>query len=385
MDSTMNHTKERSITLKHLLISDQKMIGIKFYPDKVIQALIKELPNPRWSEKYGMVILPNNKTNLDLIFKTFKGVCWINCSHFFTNRPVNKANEPLSVDSYRKRIPKEGWKFLPEAFLEKLEIRRYSLNTAKSYIIHFEHFINRYKHVANLLELGEREINGYISEMIVQKKSDAYIKMSVNAIKFYYEVVLEMPNRFYDIRQIKPAEILPKIIAKEEVLAMIDLTKNIKHKCIISLLYSSGLRRQELLDLKISDINSKRMTITVKQGKGRKDRITLLSNRLLIDLRAYYKIHKPTIYLFEGEKGGKYSGSSIRQIVTRAAKMAKISQVVTPHMLRHSFATHLLEGGTDLRYIQSLLGHSSTKTTEIYTHVAISSFSGIKNPLDLEN
>ena len=127
------------------------------------------------------------------------------------------------------------------------------------------------------------------------------------------------------------------------------------------------------------------MTITVKQGKGRKDRITLLSNRLLIDLRAYYKIHKPKIYLFEGEKGGKYSGSSIRQIVTRAAKMAKISQVVTPHMLRHSFATHLLEGGTDLRYIQSLLGHSSTKTTEIYTHVAISSFSGIKNPLDLEN
>ncbi len=243
---TMNKPNhERQITLKHLLIKDQKMIGIKFYSDKIIHALVKTMPGVKWSSQYEMVILPNRKDNLDLIFKTFKGTCWINCAYFFTNKPVNEANEALSVDYYRKRTSKDGWKFAPEAFLDKLEIRRYSLNTAKSYIIHFEHFINRYRDVDNLLELGEREINAYISEMIVLKKSDAYIKMSVNAIKFYYEVVLEMPNRFYNIKQIKPAETLPKIIAKEEVLAMIDLTKNIKHKCIISLLYSSGLRRQE--------------------------------------------------------------------------------------------------------------------------------------------
>ncbi len=376
--------RERQITLKHILIDSRRMIGIKFYPDKVLQALIKTLDNPRWSDEYGLILIENTPKNLRDIFEKFKGVAWINVQHFFTNRPVFAGNSLLSVDGFRQRPGRAGFRYCPEAFYLKLEIRKYSLNTARVYISMFERFINHYQTVENLLELGEQEIINYLQSLVLEGKSDSYINQSINAIKFYYEVVLEMPNRFYRVERPFKKESLPKVISKESVLRMIDLCPNIKHRCIIALLYSSGLRRAELLHLKISDIDSERMTIRVSQGKGKKDRVSLLSKRLLEDLRKYYRAWKPKDYLFEGPDGGPYSGTSVVKIVERAAKRAKIGQRVTPHTLRHSFATHLLEAGTDLRYIQALLGHSSTRTTEVYTHIAVNGLSKIQNPLDLE-
>ena len=192
-----------------------------------------------------------------------------------------------------------------------------------------------------------------------------------------------MPNRLYRIERPRVKMKLPVVLAKEDIKRMIECTPNIKHRCIVSLLYSAGLRRSELLNLQISDIDSSRMLIHVKDAKGNKERYTLLSKNTLNDLRTYYKQWKPTNYLFESPKKDKYSPNSVGKIVTTAAIKAKIRKKVSAHILRHSFATHLLEAGTDIRYIQILLGHSSTKTTEIYTHVAKSSFDSIKNPLDL--
>jgi len=148
------------------------------------------------------------------------------------------------------------------------------------------------------------------------------------------------------------------------------------------LLYSAGLRRSELLDLQIEDINSERMLINIRNAKGKKDRITLLSHNVLELLREYYRQYKPVNYLFESPSGGYYSASSVANIIHRAASKAKIRKHVTPHMLRHSFATHLLEQGTALRYIQELLGHKSSKTTEIYTHISRNAIDKIKNPMD---
>jgi integrase/recombinase XerD len=176
-----------------------------------------------------------------------------------------------------------------------------------------------------------------------------------------------MPNRFYSIERPRKREILPKVISLEEVQSIIKNTNNIKHRCIVSLLYSAGLRRSELLNLKMEDIDSKRMVITVKNGKGNKDRQTILSESVLKDLRKYFLEWKPKIYLFESPEGNPYSPESIVKIIKNAARKANIKKNITPHMLRHSFATHLLENGTDLRYIQVLLEHSSTRTTEIYT------------------
>ncbi|MFY0628227.1 MAG: tyrosine-type recombinase/integrase [Reichenbachiella sp.] len=380
----MEFTKrEKQITLKHLYIDDQKMIGIKFHPDKVLQALIKELPSVKWSEQYGMAFVLNNGTNLNSIFDKFKDVCWINCIHFFPNRPISLNNENLSVDSYRKRRPTKNWRYCPEEFYQKLEIRKYAFNTAKVYISMFEKFINFYSNQENLMALSEQEIHKYLQFLVQEKKSDSYLNQSINAIKFYYEVVKEMPNRFYSVDRPIKKEPLPKVISKEEVWDMINLTENIKHRCIIGLLYSSGLRRGELLDLTFEDIESKRMMIKVRNAKGGKDRYTLLSEKVLLDLRQYYLDYRPKKYLFEGKPGFKYSGTSVGRIISTAARKSGIYARVTPHVLRHSFATHLLEAGTDLRYIQVLLGHNSSKTTEIYTFVANSNFKNIVNPLDM--
>jgi integrase/recombinase XerD len=375
---------EKNITLKHLLIDGKKQIGLKFYADKVIHALIKELPDTKWSQEFGMVYISNSPKNFNSIFSLFKGVAWINLSSFSTKRKLTNENQLITVDSFRKRKFIDGYKSCPEEFLQKLELKRYSMNTARIYISMFERFINTHNE-SNLLSINEEQIRIYLQRLVQEHRSDSYINQMINSIKFYYEVVMEMPNRFYSIERPRKKESLPKVISAKEVQMIINNTNNIKHRCIVSLLYSAGLRLQELIDLKIEDIDSQRMVINVIKGKAGKDRVTLLSTSLLIDLRLYFKEYKPSIFLFEGENGRQYSSSSIANIIHNSAKKAKINKRITPHILRHSFATHLLETGTDLRYIQALLGHSSSKTTEIYTHVAINNLKMIKSPLDSLN
>lgn len=376
----MEH-KTKYVTLKHLLIGNQKQIGLQFYPNKLIQTVIKGLPNAKWSKEYNMVYIENKPNNLNLIFTDFKGVAWVNCSHFFPKHAQTKQNEAISVDQYRKRKLDKDYRACPEEFFQKLELKHYALNTSKTYIGMFEKFINHFK-TAELIEIDEETIRGYLQSLVIEGKSDSYVNQMINSIKFYYEVVLGMPNRFYSVERPRKRDTLPKVISKEEVKMIIKNTNNIKHKCIVCLLYSAGLRRGELIGLKLTDIDSKRMVINVRQGKGNKDRITLLSPSVLEDLRVYFKEWKPKVYLFEGPSGNKYSSQSIAKVVKNAAKKSGIKLAITPHMLRHSFATHLLETGTDLRYIQALLGHSSTKTTEIYTRVAINNIKTIKSPLD---
>ena len=373
--------KEKCITLKHLLINERKCIGLQFYHDKVIQALIKELPNPRWSEEFKMVYVLNSKAILDQIFKQFRGVAWVNCSHFFAKSSGKMQRETLDVAWFRKRTVSANYRTCPEEYLQKLELKRYANNTVKTYVTCFERFINHYRE-HELMSINENDIRLYLEKLVQEGKSNSYLNQMINAIKFYYEVVKEMPNRFYSIERPRKVQKLPKVLSKQEVLALIANTGNIKHKCIISLLYSGGLRRGEVLHLKPTDIDSHRMLIRVNDGKGGKDRFTLLSKTVLNDLRNYFKEYRPKEWLFEGQSGGQYSAGSVKQIINAASKKAKIPKAVSPHMLRHSFATHLLEDGVDLRYIQTLLGHSSSKTTEIYTHVALRSFNSIKNPLD---
>ncbi|MDO6759606.1 tyrosine-type recombinase/integrase [Tamlana sp. 2_MG-2023] len=373
--------KGRSITLKHLLIKDIKQIGLQFTTDKVIHALVKELPDVKWSNEFNMAYIVNTPGNLDLIFKKFKGVAWVNGHYFFDNKPINEHSEPMDITWFRNRALPKVYRLCPTSYLDKLEIKKYANNTIKSYIVAFEHFINYYPD-KELIAINENDVRQYILKLVQGGKSDSYINMSINSIKFYYESVLGMPNRFYKIERPRKEKKLPQVLSKEAVLRIIAHTNNLKHKCIVSLLYSSGIRRNELVNLKITDIDSSRMLIRIHAAKGKKDRYTLLSHNLLNDLRAYYKQWKPRTYIIEGMYGKQYSAQSIGRVVTNAAKRAKIPITVTPHMLRHSFATHLLEDGVDLRQIQVLLGHSSTKTTEIYTHVATTAFKQIKNPLD---
>jgi len=185
------------------------------------------------------------------------------------------------------------------------------------------------------------------------------------------------------IHRPKRSKVLPNVLSKEEIKLILNAHSNIKHKMMLSLIYSCGLRRSELINLKPQDIDSKRNIVLLKNAKGKKDRITPLSPIILEMLRNYYNGYKPKTWLFEGQiVGEQYSEQSLQSVLKQALQKAGNTKPVTLHWLRHSYATHLLESGTDLRYIQELLGHSSSKTTEIYTHVSTKSIQQIKSPFD---
>lgn len=188
----------KSITLYHPMINNQKMIGIKFSPDKLIQGLIKGLPNPKWSKQYNMAYIPNTKGNLGIIFNTFKGIVWINYNRFLTKKPITTGNETVDVEWFRKRKTIPDYRPCPEEYLLKLELKRYANSTVRTYVSLFELFINYHKD-KELQAINESDIRVFLQNLIREKVSNSYINQAINAIKFYYEVVLGMPNRFYEI------------------------------------------------------------------------------------------------------------------------------------------------------------------------------------------
>ena len=372
----------KHITLKQVLIDNKKFIGLQFRSDKVLDSMVKTLPEVCWNDTVSMYCLLNTKRNLNLIFDHFRGVAWINTAYLFKRSQSKNLNEVFDVSWFRNRSLPKGYKSCPDSYLDKLELKGYANNTVKTYVSCFEKFINQYPSIP-VSHLNEFHIREYLKFLTRKKLSNAYINQTINSIKFYYEIVLGLPNRFYDIERPRTSRKLPTVLSKEEIKMMLNATNNLKHKCILAVLYSAGLRRSELLNLKLSDIDSQRMVIKVNDAKGNKDRYTLLAQSVLEDLRLYYREYKPRNYLFEGKLKEKYSATSVQKIIDYTVKKAGINKHITAHVLRHSFATHLLENGTDLRYIQMLLGHNSTKTTEIYTHVATNRFTVIKNPIDL--
>lgn len=272
---------------------------------------------------------------------------------------------------------------LPKGYLELLEQKRYSLSTIKAYKIYFSDFMEYHKG-QDLDLLTVEDINSYMLHMVKEKRISATQQnMRINAIKFYYEKVRKGKRQYYGgIARAKEYKALPEVLSREEMKNIFAQLSNLKHRCMISLIYSAGLRRSELLNLTPKDIISERMLIRIA-GKGKKCRYSLLSERLLNELRAYYREYKPQKWLFEGEQAGEqYSPSALVKILKEAARKAGIKHRVHLHMLRHTFATHLLEQGTDLRTIQELMGHTDIKTTAIYLHVSNAYKAKIPNPLD---
>ena len=269
-------------------------------------------------------------------------------------------------------------------FERSLRIQRYSDATIRNYKSALESFLKLAdKKFSSINEIDSSVVEKYIYWMIEKHGiGPSYQRMVVASIDKFFNLVIGNPLSIKHLYPKQKSQSLPDFLTPPEVKQLIEATNNLKHKCIEELLYAGGLRLSELLHLKIADIDSVNMIIRINNGKGKKDRIVMLSEKLLSDLRAYFIEYKPTEYLFEGQGGGKYSDKSVQIIVKEAAKKATIMKHVTPHTLRHSFATHLLEKGTDIRYIQELLGHKSIHTTEIYTHITDVSRSRIKSPLD---
>jgi len=288
----------------------------------------------------------------------------------------------LYEQSYEKTY---FFKSCPIEFLKYMQMRNYSPSTISTYYYFLLRFINSYKlnSIGQINEFGSDKINEYHQWMVGEKSySFQTINQSVNAIKLYYNNFMQRTVKLDQVIRPKLGRGLPKVWSKEEVSNILGCITNLKHKTLLSLVYGSGLRIGEALKLRLSDIDSKRMRIRILGAKGKKDRYTILGNALLKMLRIYYDEYKPSDFLFAGQFGGNYSTTSAGNVLKAAIKRSGVPRRGALHSLRHSFATHLLESGTDLRYIQELLGHESSKTTDIYTHVSNKYLHQIKSPLD---
>lgn len=349
-------------------------IKLKFRYDAAMVKMVKEQPLHSWDPGEQCWSLPHDEKVLSHLCSFCNSVGWnFQYKEEIFQRVRNQKTNPTKIKNNRT---------CPDIYLERLTVNRYSAKTIQVYRDCFTEFLNYFPD-REPADITHDEIISYLRYLVdVRCISTSYQNQAINAIKFYYEHVAGGKRETYYIERPRREKYLPEVLSEAEVGAIIGSITNLKHKCMIMTAYSAGLRVGELLNLRITDIDSKRMMIKVVQGKGRKDRMTLLSTRLLSMLREYFRQYHPHDYLFQGASGGEYSERSIQNVLKRACSVAGIKKHVTMHTLRHSFATHLLENGTDIRYIQALLGHTNPKTTQIYTHITTRGFDQLKSPLD---
>ncbi len=344
-----------TFSAKIILHSGERRIAVLFDKDKRLIERIKEFEDARWSDRKQWWHLPDTVENRD-IFK---------------------------IVQHQETIPSpEGIEQIAK-FKQHLASKRYSENTIKTYCEALRSFLVFYRNKP-IAEITNEDVIIYNNDFILKNNfSASYQNQIASAIRLYFATVLDTKIDIGKIHRPKTSKLLPNVLSKEEVKAILTAHTNVKHKMMLSMIYSCGLRCGELLALKPVHIDSKRNIVMLKNSKGNKDRIVPLSPKILELLRDYYLVFKPINFLFEGSIAGtRYSEKSLQSVLKQALKKATITKPVTLHWLRHSYATHLLESGTDLRYIQELLGHNSSKTTEIYTHVSTKSIQQIKSPFD---
>lgn len=340
---------------KTVLYNNTPRIAVYFEKNTELIARIKTFTDARWSASKMFWHLPDTDSNR---------------THF--NLPLAHTLVPNS----------EGIESI-SAFKRYLLSKRYSPNTIATYCEALKSFLTFFN-TKSVKLITNDDVILYNNDFILKNKlSSSYQNQIVNAIKLYFKTIEEKTIEIDKIHRPKKEKTLPNVLSKEEVKVLLEASTNLKHKSMLSLIYSCGLRRSELINLKLTDIDSKRNIINIRQAKGKKDRIVPLSLKILEMLRVYYSLYKPNYWLFEGRnKKVQYSEQSLQTIFKQTLKKSNITKPVTLHWLRHSYATHLLESGTDLRFIQELLGHNSSKTTEIYTHVSTKSLQQIKSPFD---
>jgi site-specific recombinase XerD len=360
-----------------------------------VENLIKTIKGVKWQLLRSCWYLPLSQENYNSVSDKINGTATIETSALKKYLNQHKAIQPLLS---RQKLSRERAIQLIQhplnqgnleafsRFQALLQLKGYSPNTLRTYATEF-HCLLRLLGSVNVNDLTKEHIQSYLLWLIRKKGySEVQVHTAANALKFYFEQVEKRGREFYDLPRPKKKEQLPSILAEAEVVSLLQQTTNLKHKALLMTAYSAGLRVSELVSLKVKDIDSHRMLIHVRQGKGKKDRMLPLSQKLLEVLRSYHKAYRPKEYLFEGdEPATPYSTRSAQEVLKVAKQKARIRKSGSIHSLRHAYATHLLEGGTDIRFIQELLGHQSLATTLIYTHVSMKNIGNIQSPLDKLN
>jgi site-specific recombinase XerD len=381
----------KTVFVKRLFHRDRKCLGIFYDFDTSINEAVRNIPSVKFSATHKCWYVPDQDDALARILDVLRNKVWVDYSALKNTKP-NEPIELVTANQEKKNEVQPG-KIKIEDFNheqlqamrmldQKLKLKGYSENTLRTYLQHFKEFLFFYRDT-HPIEIEELEIRNYILYLIEKRKlSKSTQNQAINAIKFFYEKVMMQERKVYYLERPIKEKRLPEVLSQEEVASVFDALDNIKHKTMLMLIYSAGLRRSEMLNLRMGDVDFDRHVVFIRGGKGHKDRQSVLSHGLIPMLDQYLKEYKPNFWLFEGLQGERYSASSLQQVFKQAAKKAGVKKLVRLHMLRHSFATHLLESGTSTRYIQVLLGHESPKTTEIYAHVSRFALDKIQSPLD---
>ncbi|MEO7922289.1 MAG: site-specific integrase [Chitinophagaceae bacterium] len=399
----------RTVILKALRHRRMDCIAILFETDAKLNTLIRKLAESKWSQSNRCWYVPLNKQSFDKVLQALKGKAEIDHSalrQYLVDRnkkiespamitetksefPVERI--PLAFLSEQKKIPGSNSKIHPvnvhvlQNMLEYLKLKAYSPSTVRTYLQEITHLLVLLNNIA-ADDLHPEHLKKYLVYCYDQLKlKENTLHSRINALKFYYEQVLGREKFFWEIPRPKKQFLLPKVLGEDELARLFNALTNLKHKAILFTTYSAGLRVSEVAALKLRDIDSGRMQIRIENAKGKKDRYVNLSPVLLDILRAYLRTQqpKPGVYLFESDQTrGAYPTRTIQRIFYMAKEKAGISKTVGIHSLRHSFATHMLEKGIDIRYIKDLLGHFSIKTTERYLHVKKEQLINFVSPLD---
>ncbi len=344
-------------------------------------ATVKNIHGRRWDPEMKVWKIPYTKLTLRFLEKYFPGLLdW-------TFKPDDDIPERL--EEAPKHVPQTKATVIPAKYEEAvialdqcLTLKRYSWRTVKAYKNCFRQFIRHYDEIKPS-QLTRKQIDDYVVGLIREKRiSESHQNQILSAIKMFYAEVIQQEEKVRNIIRPKRPEKLPHVLSEAEVTRLLQATTNLKHRCLLMLIYSAGMRLGEALNLRVADLQPENHRIFIRAGKGKKDRCSILSEKIFAKLSEYFDLYRPVEWVFEGDQGGQYSARSVQKVFTMAKEQSKINPYATVHTLRHSFATHLLEKGVDLRYIQELLGHESSKTTEIYTHITRRGMDKIKSPLD---
>ncbi len=367
-----------AVSLESFTHNSQHCIAIKFSYNFEIKEYIKKFNGVRWSKTHRTFYIYSSKLRLEeLKTHLIKGNLRIITKK--NNNYISRITKDVKIEL--KSLNKEKT-IVYRHYLEFLKGKRFSKSTIASYsnfILEFLRFTNQ-KPVNQLNENDVREyIEWAVSSLNYSVSTHRQMVSGFKHFAYFYPACAINIEKIYMPKKDRK---LPVVLSIEEILLLIQVTKNLKHRVIITMLYSSGLRISELINLKLSDFDFKRKQLHIQNSKGRKDRYATIAESTYPLIKNYYKTYKPNTYFIENPKGGKYSPESIRAFLKKSLKLSGITKKVTPHTLRHSYATHMLEQGIGIRHIQELLGHSRPETTMIYTHVTRKDLELIKSPLD---
>lgn len=362
----------QTIVTHRIVHQNMPRLALEFAYDAALIEKVKQVKDARWSQSLRSWHIPLTSEAYEQLKELTLGLAQLQ---------KGESRLPLEMKPQLGQPTPEIAATLND-FTRYIEQRRYSPRTIQTYEHALRQFLQWIAKPTDAITNAdlERFNHDYI---LANSYSFAFQNQVINAVKLYFKTFYGSQFNVEMVERPRREHKLPNVLSKEEVKRILEAHTNLKHRTMLSLVYACGLRRSELLSLKPMHVDSKRGIVTILNAKGNKDRIVPISEKMLVMLREYYKAYRPQVWLFEGQmKGEQYSETSLEKILKDALRKVQIRKKVTLHWLRHSYATHLMEAGTELRFIQELLGHKSSKTTEIYTHVSTQSLKKIRSPFD---